>query len=265
MQLPIYQADAFTSRLFGGNPAALVPLQQWLADDVLQAIAAENNLAETAFIVSAGQGYELRWFTPAAEVPLCGHATLATAHLLWTELGYTGGEIAFFTKSGELRVRRTAGQIEMDFPSQPPREIPLEPDYAATLGTGPRRALAVPGNRDMMVLEFDSGAQVAELQPDLRAVAALSHRGVICTAPGEGFQCDFVSRFFAPAIGIDEDPVTGSAHTLLAPLWAQKLDRQCLRARQISARGGELECELRGERVLMRGVAVTYLRGQICL
>lgn len=265
MQLPIYQADAFTFRLFGGNPAALVPLEQWLADDVLQAIAAENNLAETAYIVAVERGYELRWFTPVAEVPLCGHATLVAAHLLWTELGYTGGEIAFFTQSGELRVRRSGETIEMDFPAQPPTVIALDPDYSAAVGATPTRALAVADNLDMMVLEFDSAAQVAELQPDMRALGSLKHRGVICTAPGGKRQCDFVSRFFAPAIGIDEDPVTGSAHTLLVPLWAEKLGKRHLDARQISPRGGELECELRGDRVLMRGTAVTYLRGQIRL
>ncbi|SHF87371.1 phenazine biosynthesis protein PhzF family [Microbulbifer donghaiensis] len=265
MQLPIYQADAFTSILFAGNPAALVPLQQWLADDLLQSIAAENNLAETAFTVPATDGFELRWFTPAAEVPLCGHATLASAHLLWTELGYQSEMIRFFTRSGELRVRRAGDLIQMDFPAQPPAALPLGPEYRAALGAEPQRALAAAGNRDMVVLEFADAAQVAALQPDFRAVAALPYRGVICTAAGGDFDCDFVSRFFAPAIGIDEDPVTGSAHTLLTPFWATELDKTCLRARQISARGGELECELVGERVLMRGRAVTYLRGQITL
>lgn len=265
MQLPIYQADAFTSELFGGNPAALVPLQQWLADEVLQAIAAENNLAETAFTVPGENGFELRWFTPAAEVPLCGHATLVSAHLLWTELGCTDEEIRFATKSGELRVRREGELIALDFPAQPPQEIPVKPEFAAAIGGQPLRAWAHPGNRDMMLLEFTGAAEVSELQPDFRAVAALPYNGVICTAPGDEFQCDFVSRFFAPAIGIDEDPVTGSAHTLLTPLWASRRDKTELSARQISARGGLLQCELRGERVIMRGTAVTYLRGQISL
>ncbi|MFC6633275.1 PhzF family phenazine biosynthesis protein [Microbulbifer taiwanensis] len=265
MQLPIYQADAFTSKLFGGNPAALVPLQQWLADELLQSIAAENNLAETAFTVPAADGYELRWFTPAAEVPLCGHATLASAHLLWTELGCQAEVIRFFTRSGELRVYCAGELIEMDFPAQPPAEIPLVPELVAALGAKPLRTLAREGNSDMMIAEFADAAQVAELQPDMHAVAALPHRGLICTAAGDGFGCDFVSRFFAPAIGIDEDPVTGSAHTLLVPFWAERLDRTRLSARQISARGGELECELVGERVLIRGRAVTYLRGQITL
>lgn len=265
MQLPIYQADAFTSQLFGGNPAALVPLEQWLGDELLQKIAAENNLAETAFTVPKDGGFELRWFTPAAEVPLCGHATLATAHLMWTELGCGDEEIRFFTESGELRVRRAGGLIEMDFPAQPPGEIPLLPEFRSALGAEPLRALACEGNRDMMILEFADASQVGELQPDFHAVAALPYRGVICTARGDGFDCDFVSRFFAPAIGIDEDPVTGSAHTLLTPYWAAKLDRTRFSARQISPRGGELECELVGGRVLMRGGAVTYLRGQITL
>ena len=265
MELPIYQADAFTSELFGGNPAALVPLQRWLADEALQAIAAENNLAETAFTVPSANGYELRWFTPAAEVPLCGHATLVSAHLLWTELGCTDEEILFASKSGELRVRREGDLIALDFPAQPPQEIPMEREFAAAIGGQPLRAWAHPGNRDMMLLEFAGAPEVSELQPDLRAVAALPYSGVICTAPGDEFQCDFVSRFFAPAIGIDEDPVTGSAHTLLTPLWAGKLDKAELSARQISARGGLLHCQLRGERVIMRGTAVTYLRGQISL
>ncbi|WP_346837750.1 PhzF family phenazine biosynthesis protein [Microbulbifer sp. SAOS-129_SWC] len=265
MQLPLYQADAFTSKLFGGNPAALVPLEEWLADDLLQAIAAENNLAETAFIVPAGRGYQLRWFTPGAEVPLCGHATLATAHLLWSELGYEEEEIVFSTKSGELTARRAGALIEMDFPAQPPQEIALRPEFTAAVGAEPLRALAVPGDNDKIMLVFAHAAQVAELKPDPRAVAGLPYCGVICTAPGAGFDCDFVSRFFAPVIGIDEDPVTGSAHTLLTPYWAAQLDREQLRARQISARGGEIECELRADRVLLRGTAVTYLRGHMVL
>lgn len=265
MQLPIYQADAFTSQLFGGNPAALVPLQQWLADELLQKIAAENNLSETAFTVPNGSGFELRWFTPAAEVPLCGHATLASAHLLWTELDYAGEQIRFSTKSGELRVSREGDLLEMDFPAQTLEELPLEKAFAAAVCAQPQRAFAQTGSGGKLLLEFASAEQVAELRPELRAVAQLPYQGIVCTAAGDGFDCDFVSRFFAPNVGVDEDPVTGSAHTLLAPFWADKLDKRRLRARQISARGGELECELRGERVLMRGTAVTYLRGQISL
>ncbi|SDK00385.1 PhzF family phenazine biosynthesis protein [Microbulbifer yueqingensis] len=265
MQLPIYQADAFTSRLFSGNPAALVPLQQWLADDVLQAIAAENNLAETAFTVPSGRGFELRWFTPAAEVPLCGHATLASAHLLWTELGCLEDEIRFFTRSGELRVRREGELIAMDFPALQSQPVEITDEIVGAAGCKPVRAASEEQEGGKLLLEFSTPADVAQLAPDLRRVAALPYQGIACTATGEGFDCDFVSRFFAPAVGIDEDPVTGSAHSLLAPYWAARLDRPRLRARQISARGGELECELREGRVFMRGAAVTYLRGHISL
>ncbi|MFI2812944.1 PhzF family phenazine biosynthesis protein [Microbulbifer sp. M83] len=265
MQLPIYQADAFTSQLFGGNPAALVPLQQWLADDVLQAIAAENNLAETAFTVPSGRGYELRWFTPAVEVSLCGHATLASAHLLWTELGCLEEEIRFFTRSGELRVRREGELIAMDFPAQGTRPVEVQQSFAEAFGIGPRRAATETREGGKLVLEFDSAEQVASLSPDFARVVPLSADGVICTAVGEPLGCDFASRFFAPGIGIDEDPVTGSAHTVLTPYWAERLDQTRFRALQLSPRGGELECELNGDRVLLRGAAVTYLRGQISL
>ncbi|WP_288131494.1 PhzF family phenazine biosynthesis protein [Microbulbifer sp.] len=263
MQLPIYQADAFTSELFKGNPAAYVPLTHWLDDRLMQQIAAENNLAETAFTVPVGNGFELRWFTPGEEVPLCGHATLVTAHLLWTELGFTDPEIHFFTRSGELIVRQEGDLLSLDFPAKQTREIPLDDSYTAALGARPLKLLEVAGSNDQLLVEFATAEDIASLTPDMRAVAALPYKGLICTAPGN--DCDFVSRFFAPAIGIDEDPVTGSAHTLLVPFWAEKLDRTALQAKQISSRGGELDCELNGERVIMRGRAVTYLRGQISL
>ena len=265
MQLPIYQADAFTSELFKGNPAAYIPLTRWLDDALMQQIAAENNLAETAFTVPAGHGFELRWFTPGEEVPLCGHATLVTAHLLWSELGFTGPEIHFFTRSGELVVRKEGALLALDFPAQQNREIELDDRYAAALGATPLRALEVAGSNDQLMVEFASAEEVATLAPDMRATASLPYKGVICTAPGDGHDCDFVSRFFAPAIGVDEDPVTGSAHTRLVPFWAGKLDRTSLKAKQISPRGGELDCELKGDRVIMRGRAVTYLRGQVSL
>ncbi|MBN8430126.1 PhzF family phenazine biosynthesis protein [Microbulbifer salipaludis] len=269
MQLPIYQADAFTSALFRGNPAAYVPLTRWLDDQQLQQIAAENNLAETAFTVPAGHGFELRWFTPGEEVPLCGHATLATAHLLWSELGFIDDEIHFFTRSGKLIVRREregeGERLALDFPVQNIQPISLGEEYTDALGVAPLSAMEVAGSNDQLLVEFASADIVANLEPDMRAVARLPYKGVICTAPGDGFDCDFVSRFFAPAIGIDEDPVTGSAHTYMTPFWAAKLDKPALKARQISARGGELDCELNGERVIMRGRAITYLRGQITL
>ncbi|WP_105102174.1 PhzF family phenazine biosynthesis protein [Microbulbifer pacificus] len=265
MQLPIYQADAFTSELFKGNPAAYVPLSHWLDDQLMQQIAAENNLAETAFTVPADNGFELRWFSPTEEVPLCGHATLVTAHLLWTELGFTDDTIHFYTRSGELMVRRANGLLALDFPAQKNSEIPLAESYAQALGATPVRALEITGSNQQLLLEFTSADTVAGLAPDMRAVKNLPYKGVICTAPGDGFDCDFVSRFFAPAIGIDEDPVTGSAHTRLVPFWAQKLGKTILKAKQVSPRGGELECELNGDRVIMRGRAVTYLKGQINL
>lgn len=265
MQLPIYQADAFTGELFKGNPAAYVPLTRWLDDALMQQIAAENNLAETAFTVPAGHGFELRWFTPGEEVPLCGHATLVTAHLLWTELGFIDNEIHFFTRSGELVVRREGELLALDFPAQNNQPIDLGPEYTKALGVEPLSAMKIAGSDDQLLLEFASADIVAGLDPDMRAIANLPYKGMICTAPGAGFDCDFVSRFFAPAIGVDEDPVTGSAHTRLVPFWAEKLDRTVLKAKQISQRGGELDCELNGERVIMRGKAVTYLRGQISL
>ncbi|WP_226668161.1 PhzF family phenazine biosynthesis protein [Microbulbifer aggregans] len=265
MQLPIYQADAFTSELFKGNPAAYVPLSQWLEDALMQQIAAENNLAETAFTVPRGKEFELRWFTPGEEVPMCGHATLVTAHLLWTELGFSEPEIHFHTRSGELVVRKDDDLLALDFPAQHNQEIALTSNYAQALGAQPLQALEVKGSDDQLLLEFASAAEVASLQPDMRALLKLPYKGLICTAPGDGYDCDFVSRFFAPAIGIDEDPVTGSAHTRLVPFWASKLDKTRLKAKQISPRGGELDCELSGERVLMRGRAVTYLRGEIAL
>lgn len=265
MQLPIYQADAFTSELFKGNPAAYVPLTSWLDDQLMQQIAAENNLAETAFTVPTDNGFELRWFTPGEEVPLCGHATLATAHLLWTELGETNPEIHFFTRSGELIVRREGGLLALDFPAQNSRQVALSSDYTQALGAEPLSAMEVAGSDDQLLIEFACAATVAKLAPDMRAVKTLPYKGLICTAPSNDNECDFVSRFFAPAIGIDEDPVTGSAHTLLVPFWAGKLDKPHLKAKQISARGGELDCELRNGRVIMRGHAVTYLRGQISL
>ena len=265
MQLPIYQADAFTSELFKGNPAAYVPLTRWLDDALLQQIAAENNLAETAYTVPAGNGFELRWFTPGEEVPLCGHATLVTAHLLWTELGFTDDEIHFFTRSGELIVRRDGDRLALDFPAQNLQPVHIGKKYTDAIGVAPLSAMEVAGSNDQLLVEFASAEIVASLEPDMRAVANLPYKGLICTAPGDGFDCDFVSRFFAPAIGIDEDPVTGSAHTYMTPFWAEKLDKTALKAKQISSRGGELDCELQGERVIMRGKAVTYLRGQISL
>jgi PhzF family phenazine biosynthesis protein len=254
-RLPLYQVDAFTNQLFGGNPAALCPLDSWLADDVLQSIAAENNLAETAYFVPEGHGFRLRWFTPAVEVDLCGHATLASAFLLMTKLGWTRPELRFETRSGTLTVVKEGDRFTMDFPSRPPEPVPDL--LTAALGAPPIRVLAA---RDYLAV-FETEAHVRALKPDFAAVAKLPRFAVIATAPGN--DCDFVSRFFAPAQGIPEDPVTGSAHSTLTPYWAKQLGKSKMFGRQVSQRGGELWVEDRGERVSISGQAVLYLEGSI--
>jgi PhzF family phenazine biosynthesis protein len=257
MRLKLFQVDAFTRRLFGGNPAAIVPLESWLPDATLQAIAAENNLSETAYFVKQGERYHLRWFTPSVEVNLCGHATLASAWVLWEKLGERAPLIRFDTRSGELRVTRADGLLWLDFPADPPRPCTAPPALVSGLGVPPREVLLA-GN---YVALYDDEGAVRALAPDFRQLATLDNHGVIVTAPGK--DCDFVSRFFAPKFGIDEDPVTGSAHCTLAPLWAGRLGKTSLRARQISHRGGELRCELAGERVRIGGQAAGYLEGAI--
>ena len=259
MTIPIYQADAFTDQLFGGNPAAICPLTEWLPDETMQKIAVENNLAETAFFVKSAKGYELRWFTPEYEIDLCGHATLASAHILFTELGYTGNVIHFETrKAGVLTVQRNGDKYTMDFPSRPP--IPIEEPNGLVEALGGIQPTAILRSRDFFVV-YDSEIEVRDLTPDFFALSKMDTVGVIVTAPGK--DVDFVSRFFAPGAGIPEDPVTGSAHCNLIPYWAKVLDKNTLHAYQISARKGELWCELQGDRVLMTGNAVTYLRGEI--
>ncbi|MBW3130750.1 PhzF family phenazine biosynthesis protein [Hymenobacter profundi] len=263
MLLPLYQIDAFTDTLFAGNPAAVCPLTAWLPADTMQAIAAENNLAETAFFVPReGQEgeYEIRWFTPAVEVELCGHATLASAHVLLRHLNFKGDELTFHSKSGPLRVsRHESGRLTLDFPSRPPRPLDEVPEgLLAGLGATPQQLLAGP---DLVAL-FASEEEVTALQPDQAALLQVPYRGVIATAPGNG-EVDFVSRFFGPRVGVPEDPVTGSAHTTLVPFWAERLGKTELRARQVSPRGGDLWCELRQDRVLISGYAVTYLKGEI--
>lgn len=265
MEIPLYQVDAFTDRPFTGNPAAVCPLERWLPDATLQAIAAENNLSETAFFVADGDGYTLRWFTPATEVDLCGHATLASAHVVLNELA-PGREAVHFVspRSGVLDVTRDGDGLAMDFPARASSPIAPRADVVAALGhpsgIAPSRLAE---NADTIVAEYADEAAVAALRPDFAAVYALD-RYVIATAPGTA-PIDFVSRFFAPIAGIDEDPVTGSAHCTLAPYWSARLGRSSLRARQISARGGDLWCELRDDRVLLRGHAVLVLRGKLIL
>jgi PhzF family phenazine biosynthesis protein len=261
MQLEIYQVDAFAQALFSGNPAAVIPLQQWLPDTTLQAIASENNLSETAFFVPEADAYRLRWFTPAVEVKLCGHATLASAHVLLQHLDHPDAPIRFLTHSGELTVTRQEQGLTLDFPAVEVTAGHIDYAVRAALGASPLGAYRA-GERDMLYL-FPSEAEVAGLSPDFYALASATGRCVIATAAGEA--CDFVSRFFAPALGIEEDPVTGSAHCALTPFWAARLSRNVLSARQISPRGGALQCELRGDRVLMTGHAVTFLVGSIYL
>jgi PhzF family phenazine biosynthesis protein len=258
MLLPIYYVDAFASGPFRGNPAAVCPLEQWLTDDILQAIAEENNLSETAYYVPANGRYNLRWFTPTVEVDLCGHATLAAAYVI-QELRRESGErkVTFDSRSGELAVARENDLYILDFPSCYPAECAEDAVLFEALGAGPAAFLRT---GDCFCV-YETEDQVRALAPDMNKLAAVDCRGTIATAPGK--DCDFVSRFFAPRAGIPEDPVTGSAHTNLIPYWSRRLGKKKLFARQISRRGGELWCEDRGARVGIGGRAVKYLEGQI--
>lgn len=262
-ELPLYQVDAFTDRRFAGNPAAVCPLREWLPDALMQAIAAENNLSETAFFVPRGEAFELRWFTPAVEVDLCGHATLASGFVLMTEIEPERRSATFHTRSGPLTVTREDRRLVMDFPSRPPERVEAPPALAEALGAWPTAVLKA---RDLIAL-FDTAAAVRGLRPDLAAIARLDSFAVSVTAPGTGDDADvdFVSRFFAPARGVPEDPVTGSAHCSLTPFWAKRLGKASLRARQVSARGGELWCTLAGDRVRLAGEAVLVLIGSLRL
>jgi predicted PhzF superfamily epimerase YddE/YHI9 len=259
MRLPIYQVDAFADRVFGGNPAAVCPLDAWLPDATMQAIAAENNLAETAFFVPDGADYALRWFTPAVEVDLCGHATLASGHVVFSFLHPERDRVNFHTvKAGTLAVAKRGELLVMDFPAWPASPTEPPPGLLAALGGTPREVLRA---RDHLVV-YDSAADVAALEPDLAALADVDCWAAIATAPGDN-GIDFVSRFFAPRQGVPEDPVTGSAHCTLVPYWAKRLGEKELEARQISRRGGALSCSLEGDRVNIAGRAVLYLEGRI--
>jgi PhzF family phenazine biosynthesis protein len=260
MELPIYQIDAFARAIFQGNPAAVCPLDKWLPDATLQAIAAENNLAETAYYVREGDRYGLRWFTPTVEVDLCGHATLAAASVILEHRRELDGcRVTFDSRGGELAVEREGDLYALDFPSRPAQELPSDPAIEAALGAQPTRVL---GARDCLCV-FESEQQVRALKPDMSRVAAAGFFAFIVTAPGS--DCDFVSRFFAPKQGIPEDPVTGSAHSTLIPYWAGRLGKTKMFARQISERGGELWCEDRGSRVKIAGRAVKYLEGRLTI
>ena len=257
MKLPLYQVDAFTSRPFGGNPAAVVLLDDWLPDAILAAIAAENNLAETAFVIPRPDLVPLRWFTPTVEVDLCGHATLAAAHVLFRYSFPLANRLTFSSRSGNLIVTRDGELLSMDFPSRPGKPVALTDTMVAALGSGPREALLA---RDLMAI-FDTESEVRAFRPDFQRIASLDAFAVIVTAPGD--TVDFVSRFFAPRAGITEDPATGSAHCTLVPYWAARLGKSDLVAKQLSARGGDFLCNLRGDRVVIAGRTVEYLRGEI--
>lgn len=256
-RIPMFVVDAFADRVFTGNPAAVCLLKEWLPDAVLRSIAAENNLSETAFVVRQASRKALRWFTPEVEVDLCGHATLAAAHVLFRHEGCPEEPLRFETRSGTLSVTRDGDWIRLDFPSRPPEDCGIPEDLVTGLGRAPIR---VQRSRDYLAV-FETESEVRGLSPDFAALARVDSLGVIATAPGNS--CDFVSRFFAPRAGIPEDPVTGSAHCTLIPYWSARLGRTELRARQVSRRGGELRCEDRGDRVGILGRAVTYSVGSI--
>jgi PhzF family phenazine biosynthesis protein len=259
MKIPIYQIDAFASRVFSGNPAAVCPLKGWLDDAVLQAIAQENNLSETAFFVPAEKGYHIRWFTPVAEVDLCGHATLATAFVVFTHLEPSATEVSFNSRSGSLKVSREDDLLTMNFPSLPP--VPCEAPNDLIKGLG-REPVEVCCAEDYVAV-FSAEDDITDLRPDFELLKALDLRGVAATARGKNV--DFVSRFFAPKYGINEDPVTGSAHCSLTPYWARTLHKRDLRAHQVSKRGGELFCRDCGDRVKISGRAVPYMEGSIII
>lgn len=259
MKLTLYQIDAFTQTIFGGNPAAVIPLNSWLDDAILQQIATENNLSETAFFVKNNAEIELRWFTPLAEVNLCGHATLASAYVLFEELHFERDVIQFSTKSGILEVRKINNAFQMNFPIDSIEKI----DDQVGDNLFDIAAKEVWKGKEDLLLMFQNETEVNKLKPNLAMIAKTPFRGVIATAKGNN--ADFVSRFFTPQLGINEDPVTGSAHTTLVPFWAEKLNKQEFEARQISKRGGQLLCKLDGNRVHIAGNAIRYLKGEITI
>jgi PhzF family phenazine biosynthesis protein len=259
MRTPIFQIDAFTTRRFAGNPAAVMPMDSFPADAVLQAIAAENNLSETAFLVAEGADYRLRWFTPNIEVPLCGHATLASAALVMERLEPGRSSVVFHTASGPLTVNRSDAGYVMNFPARPCELVSTPPELAEALGVVP---VEVFSNAFNYLALLDSVQALRDLAPDMAALARMDRPGVIVTAPGDATY-DFVSRYFAPAKGIPEDPVTGAAHCMLAPYWAKRLGKTEFRAFQASRRGGEIVCRLAGDRVELEGSCVFYLEGMV--
>jgi predicted PhzF superfamily epimerase YddE/YHI9 len=256
MRLTLYHIDAFASHVFKGNPAAVCPLETWLDDEVMQAIATENNLSETAFFVPDGEEFKIRWFTPSREIDLCGHATLASGFVLYRERGYKRDRVLFKSKTDRLEVTRERDMLVLNFPARPPKKVTAPTGLGIALGAKPAKVLAA---RDYLCV-FENEQEVRDLKPDFEALRRLD-RMVIVTARGK--DCDFVSRFFAPGYGVDEDPVTGSSHCTLVPYWAHELGKNKLHAMQVSKRGGELFCELVKDRVKMGGHAIKYLEGTI--
>lgn len=259
MKLPIYQVDAFAGKTFEGNPAAICPLKQWLDDDIMLSVAEENNLSETAFYVMTSRGFHIRWFTPTTEVDLCGHATLAAAHVIFNEFDYQGDSISFESRSGTLRVTKNDSLLVMDFPAQPATTCKLPAELEQAFSVKPVECL----ESEDYILVFNNEEEIKNAQPRLELLKNIKRRGVIITAESSSY--DFVSRFFAPKCGIDEDPVTGSAYTQLAPYWKNRLGKHQFHARQLSKRGGEVYCESVGDRISIAGTAVKYLQGEITI
>lgn len=258
--MTLYQVDAFTDQLFKGNPAAVIPLNEWIPDELMQNLAMENNLAETVFFVPAATGFDIRWFTPLSEINLCGHATLASAFVLYEYLGYDRPELQFHSKSGTLLVNKEDDLYLMDFPSWKPERIHEFPAGLEQM-LGVQEVIGVYKYRDLLV-EVNTEEEVRNAQPDFSAIKKAGEK-IILTAPGK--EADFVSRFFAPTVGIDEDPVTGSAHSQLIPFWSEKTGKKKMIARQLSPRGGSLWVEDRGDRVIMGGKCRFYMKGEITL
>ncbi|MCX6169462.1 MAG: PhzF family phenazine biosynthesis protein [Ignavibacteriales bacterium] len=260
MTFPIYQVDAFTSKLFGGNPAAVVPLEKWLDDDILQKIASENNLSETAFFVKENEYYHIRWMTPANEVPLCGHATLASAYVIFNFIEKNSTKIKFMSKSGELIVERDGELLTLDFPLHKPRPVKMSDAIKKCFDKEPVEVLE---NGFYLLVVFDSEKFIRNYEPKIELIKKIHPHAVIISSRGD--DVDFVSRMFAPNEGIDEDPVTGSAHTVLVPYWSEKFNKKNFRVLQVSKRMGELFCEERGNRVRISGNAVLYSTGSLFL
>ena len=258
MKIPIFKLDSFTDRRFSGNPAAVCPLNEWLSDELLQNIAAENNLSETAFFTKTKDAFHIRWFTPVTEVNLCGHATLAAAAVIFEKLGYKLDTVLFESKSGMLTVKKEADMYVLNFPSDKLTSFDPPGELIEAIGERPDEAFK---GREDYLLVYDSEDKIAEIKPDFKSLALISLRGVIITAQASGY--DFVSRFFVPSAGIDEDPVTGSAHTSLTPYWSERLNKKELKARQISSRGGDLVCRDKGDRTEIAGKVAFYLEGLI--